>query len=93
MPARSEALEECPVCGRTHAPDALRCQCGAVFGDTFTTVNCAECGSLMPIEADRCFVCGVALGEDGGATYACPLCGALVAAAASVCQCGAQFAD
>jgi len=93
LPSKPAVLAECPVCGRTPSPAAQGCVCGAVFGDAMTTVNCAECGSVVPIETDRCFVCGVTFGGAGEATYSCPLCGAFVAEAASVCRCGARFAE
>lgn len=63
-----------------------------MFGDTTTTFNCAECGSVLPMEADHCFVCGSAFRE-AGTMYACPLCGVTVPEAATTCRCGAQFAD
>ena len=92
-PSGAASLEECPVCGRTPSPGAQGCVCGAVFGDTTTTVNCAECGSVMPIDAERCFVCHIPFSGVGATTYACPLCGAFVDEAASACRCGARFAD
>ena len=91
--AKAAVLHECPVCGRPSPPGARQCRCGAVFGDASTTFNCTECGSVLPIEADHCFVCGVAFADAGGAMYACPLCGAVVPAAATTCRCGAQFME
>lgn len=86
-------LLECPVCGRTSLPDARRCRCGAVFGDAATTFNCLECGSLLPMKADHCFVCGVSFAAGHGLTYACPICGSSVTPSATACRCGAQFVD
>ncbi len=90
---KSVDLLECPVCGRTSLPDAGRCRCGAVFGDEATTFNCNECGSVLPIEATHCFVCGVSFAAGVTYAYACPLCGTFVSATASACRCGAQFVD
>ena len=91
-PPRQSLAADCPVCGRPSAPGARRCQCGALFGDAPTTFNCAECGSVLPMQADHCFVCGVAFGQ-AGLMYACPLCGASVPEAATTCRCGARFVD
>lgn len=52
-PFRLFTPHTCPVCGRPVAPNAEKCQCGAILGE-----RCPECGALLGEEDIECSNCG-----------------------------------
>ncbi len=84
-------LFQCPSCGRFVAEDATDCICGVRFVQEDSEEACPRCGGHLA-SGGECPTCRRSAHEPVDEyLYACPLCGAEVAADAVRCVCGARF--